>query len=176
MKTKIATLILSIVFLASCSSSRYGSVPKVRKHNQTVAQKPAKKKQQIAETEGIASKPAEIATQNTVAEIPLAPQKQNIATMPAPSNTVATPTAPKTVEKGVDIKERLSPRHIKKLEKLKKYTSTKEVQKGSWLWFIVVGIVFLILAAIIPWVLGWLLYVVGCILIIYGLLMLLGIV
>ena len=96
--------------------------------------------------------------------------------MPASSNTVATPTAPKTVEKGLDIEERLSPRHIKKLEKLKKYTSTKEVEKGSWLWFIVVGIVFLILAAIIPWVLGWLLYVVGCILIIYGLLMLLGIV
>lgn len=176
MKTKIATLILSIVFLASCSSSRYGSVPKVRKHNQTVAQQPTKKKHQIAETEGIASKPVEINTQNTATEIPLAPQKQNIATMPAPSNTVATPTTPKTVEKGLDIKERLSPRQIKKLEKLKKHTDAKEIAKGSWLWFIVVGIVFLILAAIIPWVLGWLLYIVGCVLIIYGLLMLLGLV
>ena len=181
MKTKIAILILSIVFLASCSSSRYGSVPKVRKHNQTVAQKPAKKKQVIAETEEIASKPVDINTEIAAAEIPLAPQKQDIATMPAPSNTVAaTPApAPKTVEtikKGLDIKERLSPRQIKKLEKLKKHTSTKEVEKGSWLWYVVVGLILVIIGAIIPWVLGWIIYVVGTIAIIYGLLMLLGIV
>lgn len=176
MKTKIAIFALSIVFLASCSSSRYGSVPKVRKHNQTLAQQPTKKKHQIAETEGIASKPAEINTQNTSTEIPLAPQKQNIATMPAPAKNSASAATPTTVEKGLDIQQQLSPRHIKKLEKLKKHTATKEVAKGSWLWYVIVGLILVILGAIIPWVLGWLLYVVGCVAIIYGLLILLGIV
>ena len=177
MKAKIVILILSVVFLASCSNMRYGHMPKAKKQKHAVAKTPEKKKEHLAETEGIAAKPAEVASTPIAAEIPLAPQKTVIGTMPAPAKETATPAvAPQTVEKANNVKEQLSPRQVKKLEKLKKQAETKEIAKGSWLWYVVVGLVLVIIGAIIPWILGWIFYVVGLIAILYGLLMLLGII
>lgn len=177
MKAKIVILILSVVFLASCSNMRYGHMPKAKKQKHAVAKTPEKKKEHLAETEGIAAKPAEVASTPIAAEIPLAPQKTVIGTMPAPAKETATPAvAPQTVEKANNVKEQLSSRQVKKLEKLKKQAETKEIAKGSWLWYVVVGLVLVIIGAIIPWILGWIFYVVGLIAILYGLLMLLGII
>ena len=180
MKAKIVILILSVVFLASCSNMRYGHMPKAKKQKHAVAKTTEKKKEHLAETEGIAAKPAEVASTPIAAEIPLAPQKTVIGTIPAPAKETATPAvAPQTVEKANNVKEQLSPRQVKKLEKLKKQTETKEIAKGSWLWYVVVGLVLVILAYVvymaIP-LLGWLLYLAGCLAILYGLLMLLGII
>lgn len=178
MKAKVLIIWLAgMLALASCGT-RYGHVPKVKGKQQHTVVKERKEKQRQAEavvtvepkkatitaTEGLATVNTEKAT---------APEtKQEVKTRKssAKSAKVATP-APEQAEavsKPVD---------TRKLERIKKQLNKAEgASPHSWLWYIIVGVIFILLAAIIGGLAGYILYVVGVIAVIFGLLALIGIV
>lgn len=173
MKTRILLPALALLLvLSSCSNMRFGHVPKVKaKKQETVAQKPAKK-HKVAQLpalegkeEGLQAVEPDYSIQQPVVASPM-------TVSPEKTTTVTTEQAPL---KSDNTATTLSPKIQKKIKKIESLTATKKVEKGSWLWFVIVGIVLVLLGVIIPWVLGWLFYVIGVICIIYGLLMFLGI-
>lgn len=181
MKTRLLLPALALLFvLSSCSNVRFGHVPKVKAKKQTAVAQKSPEKKNITAPEVIESKkqPATDVVANY--EIP-----GNSDFLPAtPLKSTDKTTAPKTMvtkptkaDKTNSLQEILSPKQLKKLKKAEKMTATKKVEKGSWLWFIIVGLVLILIAVILPIpVLNWLIYVIGVILIIYGLLMFLDIV
>lgn len=164
--------IVLLLVLSSCSNMRFGHVPKVKaKKQETVAQKPTKK-QKVAQLpalevkqDGLQAVEPDYSIQHPVVASPM-------TVSPEKTTTVTTEQAP---VKGDNTSTVLSPKIQKKIKKIENLTATKKVEKGSWLWFVIVGLVLVLLGVIIPWVLGWLFYVIGVICIIYGLLMFLGI-
>ena len=173
MKTRIITLVLSIVFLASCSSSRYGRIPKAKKQKHTVAKKQKQFKKNTKSVELIAIKKATEKLDVEAPEVVLSKiEAVNVngtktVTKAPEQTTLATPSVAKKIDA---LKQVLKPN---KVEKLKKQSESKEISKGSWLWYVVVGIVLMLIGALIP-IVGWVFYVIGVIAVIIGLLILLG--
>jgi hypothetical protein len=177
MKTSITLIAVAFTLvLASCSGSRYGHVPKGKKQKQVATQNTPVKKR-LNERFTAITKKAEIekaTTDNSVAmdykvEVPAAPKADNYS--PKTRRSSAEKNA---VEQSRFEEQVLSP---EKTSKIKENTAVEsERAEHSWLWYIIVGLIFLLLAAIIPWTLGWIFYIVGVIAIIVGLLALLGIV
>jgi thiol:disulfide interchange protein len=170
MKIRIIALLLSVAFLASCSSSRYGRIPKAKKQKHTVAKKQFRKKR-VKQVEGIVAKKP---SANTELENP----QLTISELEIPQNNHKTNTKKEITRASVQnrneqstIKQILKPN---KTQKVERETDNQEVANGSWLWYVIVGIVLMLIGAIIP-VVGWVFYVVGVIAVIYGLLKLLGI-
>lgn len=174
MKIRIIALVLSIAFLASCSSSRYGRIPKAKKQKHVVAKKQFRKKK-VKQTEEISAKKPivaieiqtpQLSSNNIVVEY----KTQTKATQK--NNKTTVPTAVQNVENRESIQQILKPN---KTQKIEKETKNQEVKKGSWLYYVVVGIVLLLVGGLIGTIIGWLLVVAGTLAIIYGLLVLLGI-
>lgn len=175
MKIRIITLVLSIVFLASCSSSRYGRIPKGKKQKHVVAKKQFRKKKAYSAQELLQAKDLqEITAVNAEKEInikevePLTPQQAR--EIVAQQNTQNVKVEKNQLRQ--TIKEILKPNSTKKQEA---QNQTNEIQKGTWLWYIVVGLVLFIVAVILPGLIGALFYIASLIAILIGLLMLLGI-
>ncbi len=170
MKIRIIALLLSVAFLASCSSSRYGRIPKGKKQKHVVAKKQFRKKR-VKQVEGVvAKKPSanyELETTQLAiskVEVPKKTQKVN-------SKRETTQALVQNSNEQNTIKQILKPNKTRKVEK---EAESHEVANGSWLWYVIVGIVLMLIGALIP-VVGWVFYVVGVIAVIYGLLKLLGI-
>lgn len=179
MKTRFLLFAASLLILSSCSS-RYGYMPKGKKQKHTVAKKEFRKKK-IAPIEGITIKrPDNVSNyqQPEVAVVEVEPSKVKRTK----TNTVAAKKANnhKEVKTPVQAKTRdfvLSPPTIEKINKAKELTEQQDTKAAhSWLWYLIVGLIFLLLAALLIWPFGWIFYVIGVICIVIGLLALLGIV
>jgi len=179
MKTSITLIAVAFVLvLSSCSGARYGHLPMVKRQKQAVAQHTPHKKRLNTKTTVVPKKIEiekavtndEINT-NYVVAVPPAPSKNNDFTFKSRKNR----TEKNISEEQTIVKEHsLSPWDANK--NLKNSAAEKQMVEHNWLWYIIVGLIFLLLAAIIPWTLGWIFYIVGVIAIIIGLLALLGIV
>lgn len=173
MKSNLLIVLLVSLFLASCSGSRYGHMPKVKKgNNNTQAQKTYKKKE-IAPLVNVAGKTIQTASPaaqevtftaiNTPTESPkqITPNKKSLRQI---------------VKTNKGEESTLIPAITLKVKKLTKTKAQNEERSRSWLWYIVVGIIFILIGALIGTIIGSILYLVGVIAIIFGLLALLGIV
>lgn len=173
MKFKVVVLLLSVVFLASCSNSRYGRIPKAKKQKHSVAKKQFKKNK-LNTLELVAIKRTIQATDFQNPELVLNKveavnvEGKKIASKRGAKTTIAAPTVVKNIDA---VKQILKPNKIKQLEK---NTNTKEIAKGSWLWYVIVGIVLILIGGLIGTVIGSIFYIVGVIAVILGLLILLG--
>lgn len=177
MKLRVITLLVTVALLASCSS-RYGYMPKGKKQKHTVAKKEFRKKK-IAPVEGITIKRPDNGSNYQQPEITVAEvepikiertEKQNTVAPNTPKKDAASPIVVKKAER---LKQILKPNRTQKVEK---QSDTKEVARGSFLWYLIVGLVLILIGALLPGVVGYIFYVVGVIAIIFALLILLGIV
>lgn len=175
MKSKIVVLLLSVVFLASCSSSRYGRIPKAKKKKHTAAVKQFKKNKLNTVELAAIKKTAQNSAIEKAEVVLNKPQSINISKRNATANalTKVTLTTKSASKKVASIKQILKPNKIKQTEK---QTSTKDIEKGSWLWYIVVGLVLLLVAALLSGLIGYIFYVAGVVAVVLGLLMLLGLI
>ncbi|HYG15560.1 MAG TPA: hypothetical protein VEC12_07380 [Bacteroidia bacterium] len=177
MKAKVLIIWLAgMLALASCGT-RYGHVPKVKgKQQHTAVKKPDEKQRKAEAAVTVAPKKAAIAVMDgsaavnteqaaapttTTKKVKSRKNRTQLADAPAPGQT-------ETV---------LKPGTVKKVESIKKQLKQAEgAATHSWLWYIIVGVIFILLAAIIGGLAGYILYVVGVIAVIFGLLALIGIV
>jgi uncharacterized surface anchored protein len=184
MKTRILlpTLALLLV-LASCSSSRFGYVPKVKAKKQTAVAQKAPEKKNINTSAIIETKkqPAtevvvnyEIAENNSFSEA--APLKSDVKTNKTQSTTVSKPAK---TGKTNSLQDVLSPKQQRKLRKAEKLAKTTEAKHGG-LWYIIVGLILILIGAVLAaiglGIVGWLFWLVGIIAIIYGLLVIIDVV
>lgn len=182
MKTRLLLPALALLFvLSSCSNVRFGHVPKVKAKKQTAVAQKSPEKKNITAPEVIESKkqPATDVVANyeipgNTDFLPAAPLKSTDKTT-APKTTV---TKPAKADKTNSLQEILSPKQLKKLKKVEKMAATKEANH-SWLWYIVIGLVLLLIGAILASIglglVGWIFWLVGVIAIIYGLLVLIDV-
>lgn len=177
MKAKVLIIWLAgMLALASCGT-RYGHVPKVKgKQQHTVVKERKEKQRNVEAAVTVEPKRAAIAVMEGDAAVNTAPaatqENREVKTRRKNSrvadNVSPTPEQAETVLKPVD---------VKKLERIKEQVKQAEgASPHSWLWYIIVGVIFILLAAIIGGLAGYILYVVGVIAVIFGLLALIGIV
>jgi Flp pilus assembly protein TadB len=179
MKAKVLIMLLAgMLAFASCGT-RYGHVPKVKgKQQHTAVKKTTKEKQRQQETavtiepkkDAVAIAEGSTAVNTEQAVAPTSTQKVKTRK----NRTQAAETVAPAPEQAGTV---LKPNDTRKLERIKKQLKQNEGSSvHSWLWYIIIGVIFILLAAIIGGLVGYILYVVGVIAIIFGLLALIGIV
>ncbi|MHB1278577.1 MAG: hypothetical protein ACYC1Q_09265 [Bacteroidia bacterium] len=160
------------LILASCSQQRYANRARVHVNDQAKEQV----KQEQKEVASIAPKPAE-------AIKPELKQAEDAKTVQAEKIT----PKPREVFKQLTSKESITflreaakdPKQIKDLvvkpdnQTKRDFKSETGMETGRWLTWIIVGLILVLLGLIIPWTLGWLLYAVGSVLIVIGIIFLL---
>lgn len=180
MKNYILLFSALVLIFSSCSSSRYGHVPKGSKHTAKVVKHKSKySKKQSNEITTLDLKKADLNA--TLAAIEVELEKVDFEAVEKTETKAAEKRNTNSAVKKDNVKKDnafvLSPPAIKKTLKQNSEKALEEVQASrSWLYYIVVGLIFLLLAAIIVWPFGWIFYLVGVIAIIVGLLALIGIV
>lgn len=174
-------LLLAIVglLLSSCSS-RYGHIPKVRKHKKIVKVKKHKPtKKQIKEVYALGNKKPSVSSEvNPSITRTEATTSNRVRNKTLSSNTDAYKSINQKTLDG-DINTTIGSRSLKKITSAPQNESAENAQQErsrSWLYYIVVGLIFLLLAALIVWPFGWIFYIVGLIAIFVGLLALIGLV
>lgn len=172
MKSKVIILLLSVVFLASCSNSRYGHVPKGNKNTAKIKRHTSRysKTAEAKKIETIATKTIVETSELPNIHMPDVKQPKVVAKSPKTTNTLKAESKLNTLETNSIINKTLKPQNT---EKKTKQTKESDIAKGSWLWYVIVGIVLMLVGAIVP-VVGWVFYVIGVIAVIVGLLILLG--
>jgi hypothetical protein len=183
MKNRLLLPALTLLFiLSSCSNMRFGHVPKLKPKKQTAVAQRTPEKKNITVSEVIESKKqpatkvvANYEVPNNADFSPAAPLTSTDKTT-APKTTV---TKPAKKDKTHSLQELLSPKQIKKLKKSEKMAATKEANH-NWLWYIVVGIVLILIGAVLAAIelglIGAIFWLVGVIAIIYGLLIFIDVV
>ncbi len=160
------------LILASCSQQRYANRARVHKNDQAKEQVKEEKK----EVASIAPKP----TESVKPELKQ-PEEAKVVT---PENVK--PKA-KEVFKQLTSKETRTflseavkdPKQIKDLvvkpdnQTKRDFKAKTGLETGMWLTWIIVGLILLLLGVLIPWELGWLLWTIGSIVIVIGVILLL---
>lgn len=161
------------LILASCSQQRYANRARVQVNDQAKEQVNEEQK----EVASIAPKPVEAVT-------PEVKQQADEAKTVQPEKV--TPKA-KEVFKQLTSKESITflretvkdPKQIKDLvvkpdnQTKRTFEAKTGLETGMWLTWIIVGLILLLLGVLIPWELGWLLWTIGSIVIVIGVILLL---
>ena len=183
MKIIISTII-AVLFLTSCSNQRYGAISKVKHHPKTdnqTSNETSKKTEMVVTNshqkldinlpilEENSLIPIEIQKQETSSKADLSNKGNKTDKIASTLHSFVAPFIPQSNSKIQKLTER-------KISQKDQNTTETQAARG-WFYYIIVGLLFLLLAFFFPnTLIGWIFYVIALIAFIYGFLALIDIV
>ena len=172
MKNKFLLIAVSVFFLSSCSDMRYAGMQKVKQNPSATIAQNENEKISTPEIKAIQPKNEEVVLNNSeVNSVVINENNKTFANKtPKKSDRFKQSKTKKTINNTPENPTKISQKNALEHNQT---INQSHIEKGSWLWYIIVGLVFLLIGSIITGIVGNILWIVGIVLLVYGLLVLL---
>lgn len=177
MKNYLLLFSALVLIFSSCSSSRYGHVPKGNKHSAEIVKHPSKYSKANNKQSLALLNQKKVVTITSSTEVQLNEVDAPVIIQPktAVKNDTKATVKANTINQNKTFV--LSPPAINKILKKNGQSGLDKVQaERSWLYYLIVGVILVLIASLLVGLIGYIFYVAGVIALILAILALFGII